>query len=206
MAIGSEEFGAVLHRLGGDPDVVGGDRSPLTPQLQGDPGIPVGRHVGDGYHFDRFVFEESGQQGHVVVETRTVAETEQDLPEDHRRDQDRFGAGDLPDGRSVLRPVKRVHIRVDEDFHFHIFSSISSKILIASSNSLASSSVHPPANSARDAPLGGLFLPPPVPVPAWISSRTTLFSDFPDSLAFRRKAFSISGSAIRIVIWAMTHL
>jgi hypothetical protein len=43
-----EKLRAVLHRLGGDPYVVGRDRSPLTPELQSDSRVSIGRPFGQG--------------------------------------------------------------------------------------------------------------------------------------------------------------
>ena len=126
--IHGDQFRADLNGLGRDPDVIGWDGGALFPELGGDSGVPVRRDGGQIDGFNNRVGDKPVQLVHVLFITTAVAEPEHKFAQDYRRHENSLRPGEIGDEFLVTEFEPDIPVGIQEEFHFHIASSICSQI------------------------------------------------------------------------------
>src|SRR6266568_5627614 len=120
--------------MGGDPDVVGRNRTSLAPERGGDSAKTIRRDERNRKKSDVGVFEKLLQVPPIRLVMRTVAKPEKQLADDDRRHENVFCPAD-PLSNGFVSPKKRgIRVRIKQDPHFQRTSSTASQEAMLSRN------------------------------------------------------------------------
>src|SRR6202047_5538272 len=135
--------------MGSDPHVVGGDGLAAAAEGGVDPTVALGGGPGYRTEMNPWLRKKALQVSNVLARARATAEASQQLASHHRGEEHGLCPTDPIRERRVPSRQVGVGTGIEENLHLHRSSSTISKSAIASSSSLACSSVHEPMNQSR---------------------------------------------------------
>src|SRR5579864_7412813 len=139
--------------MGSNPHVVGWDGLAYAAEGGVDPTVALGGGPGYGKEMNPWLREKALQVSDVLAPAGSTAEASQQLASHHRGQEHGLCPTHPVRERRVPSCQVGVGTGIKENLHLHRSSSTISKSAIASSSSLACSSVHEPMNQSRVSPI-----------------------------------------------------